>query len=57
MIWGANNMEELRTAHFTINLTEKEAQKIIKLAKKERRKTSEFIYLLLADLLAKTNDC
>lgn len=45
-------MNELRNRAYTINLTESEAEKIEKLAKKERRKPRELIYLLLADLLA-----
>ena len=43
---------EKRDKVYTINLTEKEAEKIEKLAQKERRKPREFIYLLLSDLLA-----
>jgi len=45
-------MNDLRNKQYTINLTEKEAQKIEKLAQKERRKPREFIYLLVSDLLA-----
>lgn len=43
---------EKREAHFTINLTEQEAQKIINLAKKDRRKPSEWLYYLISDTLA-----
>ncbi len=45
-------MEELRGEKYTIALTETEARKIEKLAKKERRKVREYIYLLLSDKLA-----
>ena len=43
---------EKRDKVYTINLTQAEAEKIEKLAKDERRKPRELIYLLLADLLA-----
>lgn len=43
---------EKRDKVYTINLTEREAQKIEKLAEKERRKPRELIYLMLSDLLA-----
>ena len=43
---------ELRNKCYTINLTETEAKKIEALAQKERRKTREYIYLLLSDILA-----
>lgn len=44
--------EQKRDKVYTINLTQTEAEKIEKLAEKERRKPRELIYLLLADLLA-----
>lgn len=47
-----NQSNELRDRHYTINLTQSEAEKLERLANKDRRKTSEFIYLLLSDLLA-----
>lgn len=45
-------MNEKRDRAYTINLTEGEAEKIEKLAQKERRKPREFIYLLISDLFA-----
>ena len=45
-------MTEKRDRAYTINLTESEAEKIEQLAKNERRKPRELIYLLLSDLLA-----
>ena len=44
---------EKRNKSYTINLTSKEAEKIEQLAKNERRKPRELIYLLLSELLAK----
>jgi hypothetical protein len=43
---------EKRDRVYTINLTQTEAEKIEKLAQKERRKAREFIYLLISDLIA-----
>ena len=45
-------MNELRNKQYTINLTETESKKIEELAKKERRKTREFLYILVSDTLA-----
>ena len=45
-------MDELRDKKYTIALTETEAKKIEALAKKDRRKVREYIYLLLSDKLA-----
>jgi len=44
-------MTDLRNKQYTINLTEKEAEKVEALAKKERRKPREFIYILVSDCL------
>ena len=43
---------EKRDKVYTINLTQTEAEKIEQLAKNERRKPRELIYLMLSDLLA-----
>lgn len=48
-------MNDLRSKSYTINITEKEAEKIEKLATKERRKPREFLYLIISDQLAKIN--
>jgi hypothetical protein len=44
--------KQKREAHFLVNLTEKEAEKIITLARKERRKPSEWLYYLISDTLS-----
>lgn len=47
-------MKEKKTEHLTITLTPSEKAEIIKRAEQERRKPSEFIYLLVMDNLQRS---
>ena len=48
-------MEDLRGNKYTIALSDKDAEKVEALAKKDRRKVREYIYLIVSDYLAKQN--
>ena len=51
-------MNEKKTEHLTITLTPSEKETIINQATKQRRKPSEFIYLLVIDELERiTKQC
>lgn len=45
-----------RDKQFILNLTEEEAEQIIKLSKRAKRKPSEFIYLLVSEVLETLNE-
>ena len=45
--------DELRSNKYTIALSDTDAEKVEALAKKDRRKVREYIYLIVSDYLAK----